>query len=83
MSKVGKRKGIARVRTGKGGTPVSVGCAEVVAELISNRKRTLPLYRYGPAHDMAIRQRLRPEMRASSTCYHAVPSVEPGVMPLA
>jgi len=63
MSKLGKRKGIARVRTGKGGTPVSVGCTEVLAELISNRKRTLPLYRYGPAHDMAIRQRLRAEGR--------------------
>lgn len=40
------------------------GVAELVAELITNRKPTLPLYSYGPAHAMAIRQRFRAEMRS-------------------
>ncbi|WP_244501572.1 hypothetical protein [Sphingomonas gellani] len=39
------------------------GVAELVAELITNRKPALPVYTYGPAHDAAIRQRFLAEMR--------------------
>jgi hypothetical protein len=39
------------------------GVAELVAELITNRKPALPFYTYGPTHDAAIRQRFIAEMR--------------------
>ncbi|WP_233503689.1 hypothetical protein [Sphingomonas psychrotolerans] len=39
------------------------GVAELVAELITNRKPALPVYTYGPTHDAAIRQRFLAEMR--------------------
>lgn len=39
------------------------GVAELVAELITNRKPALPVYAYGPAHDAAIRQTFLAEMR--------------------
>jgi len=38
------------------------GVAELVAELITNRKPALPLYRYGPAHDKQVRTRFVNEM---------------------
>lgn len=40
------------------------GVAELVAELITDRKPALPVYTYGPAHDSAIRQRFSAEMLA-------------------
>lgn len=42
------------------------GVAELVAELITNRKPALPVYTYGPVHDAAIRQRFVAEMRGDS-----------------
>lgn len=41
------------------------GVAEMVAELITNRKPALPVYTYGPAHDAAIRQRFAAVMQQS------------------
>jgi hypothetical protein len=42
------------------------GVAELVAELITHRMPALPVYRYGPAHDAAIRDRFRAEMAGDS-----------------
>ncbi len=42
------------------------GVAELVAELITDRKPALPVYTYGPEHDAAIRQRFLAEMRADN-----------------
>jgi hypothetical protein len=38
------------------------GVAELVAELITNRKPALPVYSYGPAHDNQVRIRFMDEM---------------------
>jgi hypothetical protein len=38
------------------------GVAELVAELITNRKPALPVYSYGPAHDKQVRIRFMDEM---------------------
>jgi hypothetical protein len=38
------------------------GVAELVAELITNRKPALPVYSYGPTHDKQVRMRFMSEM---------------------
>jgi hypothetical protein len=43
---------------------VREGVADLVAELITNRKPALPVYTYGPQHDAAIRARFIAEMNA-------------------
>lgn len=45
---------------------VREGVAELVAELITNRKPKLPVYTYGPAHDDDIRQRFLLDMDGNS-----------------
>lgn len=42
------------------------GVAELVSELITNRKPALPVYVYGPAHDRDIRDRFRAESAGDS-----------------
>lgn len=42
------------------------GVADLVAELITNRKPALPVYTYGPAHDAAIRQQFMADMRGTN-----------------
>lgn len=42
------------------------GVAELVAELITNRKPALPAYTYGPTHEAAIKARFVSEMNADN-----------------
>lgn len=42
------------------------GVAELVAELITGRKPALPVYRYGPAHEAAIKARFVTEMNGDN-----------------